>query len=168
MGKFIPSSFSEYVAAGKMWRLGIDYTSVADGAYTGITFTTPATGQVIVSLSDVQKTGGEVKVYAVEGPTIGGVPTNLTPYNYNRIIGDASPPFTASRQTDTITNGTVIGSKLVGGAAQGNNSAGGASPSSAFFFLKPSTVYYWKFEADQAAVTMMAHLDIIYEDGTML
>ena len=167
MARFIPSQMNEYIAAGKVWRLNLDYVSINADAYNGIGFATPATGLCVVSLAQVEKTGGEIQVVALEGPTLGSG-SALTPTNYNRVIGDASPPMTTPVYGGTATCGTTIGTALLGGASGGNTKPGGVGTSAAFFVLKPSTVYYWKFTAKQATVTMMAHLDFVYEPGTTL
>jgi hypothetical protein len=167
MAKFIPSEISEYVAAGKVWRLGLDYVSINADAYNGIGFTTPATGLCICSLSAVDKTGGEIVVAALEGPTLGSG-TTLTPRNYNRVVGDASPPMTTTVYGGTTSGGTQMGSAMLGGTTGGAVKPGGAGSSAAFFVLKPSTVYYWQFTAKQATATMAAHIDFVYLDGQTL
>lgn len=168
MARFIPAQMTEYIGSGKLWRLEIGYTSVTNGSYIGIGFTTPATGFCVASTADIQKTGGEVMVTALEGATIGGTPSALTPRNYNRVIGDASNPFTATVSSDTATGGTVIGSKLLGGAGTPAVAPGGASTATVFFTLKPSTTYFWKMEAEAANVTLEAHIDLLWTDGTMV
>ena len=162
MARWFPTNFLEYIAGGNVWRIGIGYTAVSNGAYTGIGFTTPATGQCLCALSDIQKTGGEVMVSALEGATLGGTPSALTPHNYNRIIGDSGTPFTSPAQTDTVTGGSIIGEALMGGTAVGATKLGGAASGTLFFALKPSTTYFWKMEAEQANVTLEAHLDVLY------
>ena len=148
----------------RMWRLEIPYTVLsADGIYATVSFRTPATGQVIYNLSDVQKTGNEVIVSLEEGGTYAGG-TAFIPQNMN--FNADSCPLTATAYgvspTATLSGSTKRASKLVPGSAQGNVVPGGDSVGQGFFILIPNTVYTLKLLAKGGAVNVAANFTIVY------
>lgn len=161
----ISASLNERSALlSRMWRLELPYSVLsADGIYGTISFRTPATGQIIYNISDIQKTGNEVIATLEEGGTYSGG-TAFVPLNFN--FAADSCPLTAVAYgvspTATLSGSTIKASKLVPGAAQGNVVPGGNSIGSGFFILKPSTTYTLKLLAKGGAANVAANFSVVY------
>lgn len=156
-----------YAANGYAWRMSTGVVTLAAATnYVTINFTTPATGSTVYSFSDVDKTGDELTITLVEGGTYAGG-SAISLFNFNRIVGDANPPFVAksglSTGGATITGGVSSPIRFVQGTATGGASVAGTSSSYvAFYILKPSTSYTLKITALGTNTKLAASLGIAY------
>jgi len=155
-----------YLIRGWAWRVGTGYVTLASANdYVTINFTTPATGTTLYSFANVDKTGNELLVSFIEGGTYaGGSSTPL--WNYNRVVGDASPPFAAktglSTASATITGGTSSPIRLIPGNAQGANKSAATSEAVDGIILKPNTSYTLKISAVGSSTTLAAYISVIW------
>lgn len=138
---------------GHSYRVGTGYQTLSVGQYASVSFVTPATGYSQYAFSIIGKTGNECLVTLIEGGEYTGGST-ATPWNINRIIGDANCPFTC-KSGGAIANGLAAPDYLIPGTAQGNVKPGGSSESPANILLKQNTRYTLKITA-KGDVTLAA------------
>lgn len=158
-------SFVErHACLGHVWRNETGYVSLASGASTYLTFTTPATGCCLYSLSSLDKSGDEVQKSLVNSGVLTGG-TVSTFFNLKGDIEDSDSPFTSVSSGGTLTGGTERFISMAPGTGIGNSNAGGDSESEGFIRLSKNTQYSLKLTAIGGAATITAHVNILYLEG---
>lgn len=146
---------------GNVWRLETGYISIAAGASTYITFTTPATGDCLYRLSSVDKSGDEVvKSLVRAGTLVGG--TASVGFNENENIADTECPLTSVYIGGTLTGGTERFISMAPGTSLGSSQAGASARSEGYITLKKSTQYSLKLTSVTGAATITSHINILY------
>lgn len=155
---------------GDVWRYGTGYQVIAaDTNYATVNFTTPATGFVIYSPSNVSKTGFEATISLIEGGTYVSTGSSvLTGLNLNRSNTNTAPfgtvRFGLSPAGTTIAGGVAFPEDLLPGVAGGNQRIGGALSTNTPIALKPSTVYTFKILARGGTLNFAASIDLIWNN----
>lgn len=145
--------------SGRAWRMSTDIVTLSAGQYASINFITPSTGITFYQLSTIDKTGDELEVTLVEGG-IYSDGSAISLWNFNRIVGDLTPPFIA-KSGGTIVGGLEAPTRFIPGISQGNTKTGGSSEAPANIVLKPGTNYTLKITSI-GEVKLCALLTIIY------
>jgi hypothetical protein len=162
------SILERYIEAGKVWRLGCNYQTLAStGDKLFITFKTPVVNgfkHIHYLFSTVNKTGNEVIFTLNEGGVVANG-TAVAPWNLNRLsvavcpLVDVKAGLSTDAQPMSVTGGVNAPENMLAGSAMGASRPGGFSSGAAFIKLKSDTVYTVIFEA-KGAVTMTAFFDI--------
>jgi len=156
------------IIRGDIWRYGTGFQIIAaDTNYATVNFTTPATGFVFYSPTNISKTGFEATISLIEGGTYVSTGSSvLTGLNLNRSDTDTAPfgtvRFGLSPAGTTITGGVSFPEDLLPGASGGNSRLGGALSSNTPIALKPATNYTLKILARGGVVNFAASIDLIW------
>ena len=164
----ISATFCErFIALGYAWRFGTGLLSLPalnDRAF--LSFKTPVTGEINYAFSSINKSGDEVQFSINEGGVIANG-TAITPWNLNRVRGDAACPFTQTFKGTsknapamTLTGGTDAPTILIPGSGIGSSRPGGSASGAPFLRLKNNTVYTLWIVSSIGAAFVEAHLDM--------